>query len=205
LTTSVVSCICNWIQTDIFRKRAFYISKELRYDLYLNYFAKCKRVGKDAKINVAESKKHFDMNAINADVELLLEHLAIYRPLQMKRILLSVASLICMFVISWQLTLVTLSGVLAIFITEAFSERLAQQRTQKSTGYKESLYTITQNSFTTLTNEFNMHANEFDNQNEKVFRYDRASAFSYGFSRFTYLTIVCLYRVGLIWYTYGLY
>jgi len=50
-----------------------------------------------------------------------------------------------------------------------------------------------------------MHSNEFDNQNEKVFRYDRGSALCYGFSRFVYLAFVCLYRAGLIWYTYLLY
>jgi ABC-type multidrug transport system fused ATPase/permease subunit len=140
------------------------------------------------------------MNQIEQDIEVLSSHLAHFMPKRLKRILMSAATFVILFYISWQLAIVSIGGIIVIGICKLFSERQHQNRINIGSSYKEELFTIAANSFQISINDFNFYANEFDNKNEEIWAFDRSTVTRYSFSRFLLYCAIFAYRLIVIWY-----
>ena len=95
----MVSIFCEWVCSDLLRVGAVSIAKELRYDMFLCYFRKCTRFTNP--VDKEKNKQFFDLNKIEADISVLEQNISHFMPLRVKRILISLMSIISMFIISW--------------------------------------------------------------------------------------------------------
>lgn len=108
-----VSLACEFISSHLFRVASSRLAKEIRYDTYHCYFRKCAQIAKGQKeLDVDQSMRFFQFKKVNEDIDVLATHLQYYVPLRIKSALCTLGSLVFLFIVSWQLTLVALGGLM---------------------------------------------------------------------------------------------
>jgi len=57
LSTSIISAFAHWAKSSYFKYFSERMARNMRYDLFSNYQAKCRDIPKDKAIDIEESKK----------------------------------------------------------------------------------------------------------------------------------------------------
>jgi ABC-type transport system involved in cytochrome bd biosynthesis fused ATPase/permease subunit len=106
------------------------VTKELRYDLFVQYFQRCSKL--TLAVDKEKSLQLFNLKEIDKDLDMLERHLSHFRPLNIKRWFACLISIGVMFYICWQLALVVAGGMLIIFIFKALSANCLSNATSRS-------------------------------------------------------------------------
>lgn len=196
LITAFVSVISEWFRSDLYKVGAVSVSKEMRYDLYVNYFQKCSKL--TLPIDKEKSQKYFNFKTIEDDLETFERHLSYHQPLNQRNKLLLLAYLVLLFVVSWVMALVALGGLVILAILQALTNLMASKAKSKSQSNRSELLEMALSSFHNDQNKYNQTATRFSQVNDKMFIQLYKDLVVLGGCKFLVMACIIIYSWGLV-------
>jgi ABC-type multidrug transport system fused ATPase/permease subunit len=196
LITGFVSVVSEWFRSDLFKVGAITVTKEMRYDMYINYFAKCSKL--TLQVDKEKSQKFFNMKNIEADLQIIERHIGYHKPLNQKNRLLTLAYLVWMIVVSWQISVITLSGLIGLSLFQYLTNFATKRIGKRSQSHRSKLLDISLGSFSNNISNYHKMAGQFDKINDSMYVSSYKDFVILGFCKFLQLSAGIVYACGLV-------
>lgn len=196
MITAVVSIISEWFRSDLFKVGAVTVTKEMRYDLYVNYFQKCAKFTQP--IDQEKSQKYFNFKAIEDDLETFERHLSFHQPLNQRNKLLLLAYLVLLFVVNWVMAFTALGGLVFLVLMQALTNYMARKAKLNSQRDRSELLDIGLRSFHNDQNKYNRTATNFALINDRMYVQLYKDLVVLGACKFLVMGCMIVYSLGLV-------
>lgn len=162
LVVAAVSVVCELLSYLLLKVCVSKMEQELRYDIYHCYFRKCYELNSESEGQLDNKKclQQFNFKEISDNIDVLGKHLEEKLPQKAKYFICLLASLVLMFVTSWELTLLFFGGLILYGITSFFSSRVYERAVEGGYKIKNDMHLLTQ---TSLESQLRLDLDNYSN------------------------------------------